>query len=87
VVIVAVAVAVSSSAFAADYRDAPYRTRRAAAYGPPVIYTGIRPAPPLYYVNAPPHYVQDLRTGEPGEWVVPQPNFFERLFGPLRGYN
>ncbi|MET0221282.1 MAG: hypothetical protein ABW213_11550 [Tardiphaga sp.] len=78
-------IAATTSAFAADYRDAPYRTRRAAA--PAVVYTGIRPAPPLYYVNAPPHYVQDLRTGAPGEWVVPEPDLFERLFGPLRGYN
>lgn len=83
--IVASVVAMGSSAFAADYRDAPYRVRR--AYAPPMIYTGIRPAPPLYYVAAPPRYVQDLRTGAPGEWVVPEPDLLERLFGPLRGYN
>lgn len=82
VLIVACVMAMGSSAFAADYRDAPYRGRRA-----PVVYTGIRAAPPLYYVAAPPHYVQDLRTGAPGEWVVPEPSLFERLFGPLRGYN
>lgn len=84
VLMIASVLAMTSSALAADYRDAPYLARPAA---PKVISTGIRPAPPLYYVAAPPRYVQDLRTGEPGEWVVPEPSLLERLFGPLRGYN
>jgi len=46
--------------------------------------TGIRPPPPLYYVEAPPRYVQDLRTGAPGQYVVRQPGLLEQLFG-LRG--
>jgi hypothetical protein len=77
---------VSSSALAADYRDAPYLHRR-VAYAPVAMNTGIRPAPPLYYVSAPAHYVRDTRFGAPGEWVVPQPGLMEQLFGTLRGYD
>jgi len=71
---------VTTSALAADYRDAPYSSRRAARY-PVTAYNGIRQAPPLYYVNAPPRFVQDLRTGDPGHWVVRQPNLIEQIFG------
>jgi hypothetical protein len=72
----------TTSAFAADHRDASHRAR--AARHPHKVDTGIRPAPPLYYVEAPPRYVQDLRTGAPGQYVVRQPGFLEQLFG-LRG--
>jgi hypothetical protein len=48
---------------------------------------GIRSPPLLYYVETPPRYVRDLRTGEPGQWVVRQPSIFEHLFGlPRDGY-
>lgn len=71
------------AASAADYRDAPYRRGghiERYAYAPQ--YTpGIRPARPLYLVEAPPRYVQDLRIGAPGQWVVRQPDLVERLFG------
>lgn len=65
----------------------------AADYGRPVfhapapmVFSGIRPAPPLYYVAAPPQYVQDMRTGRPGRWVTLQPSFFDRVFGERNGY-
>jgi hypothetical protein len=74
----ALAFVASSGASAADYRGADY-------YPAPQPY-GIRPAPPMYIVAAPPHYVQDARTGRPGRWVVLQPTFWDRLFGDRMGY-
>jgi hypothetical protein len=78
----------STAAAAADYRS----ERRSRGYGhrPHVVYAappylGIRQVPPTYYVNAPPHYVQDLRFGGPGYWVQTQPPLLDQLFGP-RGY-
>jgi hypothetical protein len=77
------ATTLATPAFAADYRDARYRA--GTTYYPLTVDTGIRAPRPLYYVEAPPHYVQDLRTGEPGQWVVRQPSVFEHLFGLSRG--
>ena len=71
----------TTAASAADYRDAPYRRHapryvEAPYYAPP-----IRQARPLYIVEAPPRYVQDLRIGAPGQYVVREPDFLERVFG------
>lgn len=70
----------STAASAADYRDAPYRSRshRAHVHAHPAY--AIRQVPPTYYVNAPPHYVQDLRTGEPGMFVEHQRSWLDQLF-------
>ena len=70
----------STAASAADYRDAPYRARghRAHVYTHPAY--AIRQVPPTYYVDAPPHYVQDLRTGEPGMFVENPRSFLDQLF-------
>jgi hypothetical protein len=87
VLIVAGAMIVSSSAFAADYGSryhqshvypSPSSGYAAPAYAPSV--------PPVYYLPSPPQYVQDLRTGAPGRWVQLQPSFLDRLFGPGDGY-
>lgn len=82
--IVLAAMAVTASADAADYREARHHARRPALYVP--IDSGIRRAPPLFIVNAPPRFVQDTRTGYPGEYVVPEPNLMERLFGSPNDY-
>ena len=70
----------STAASAADYRDGHQRSRghRAQHYAHPAY--AIRQVPPTYYVNAPPHYVQDLRTGEPGMFVEHQRSFLDQLF-------
>ena len=70
----------STAASAADYRDGHQRSRshRAQHYTHPAY--AIRQVPPTYYVNAPPHYVQDLRTGEPGMFVEHQRSFLDQLF-------
>lgn len=75
----------TAPARAADYRDAPYQHRHAARYGV-IPDPGIRQAPPLYYVYAPPRYVQDTRTSDAGHWVVPEPSFFDRIFGSFKDY-
>jgi hypothetical protein len=72
-------VLVSTAAEAADYRDGPYRSRRSHAHVHPAY--AIRQVPPTYYVNAPPHYVQDLRTGEPGYWVDNRRTWLDQIFG------
>ena len=85
-VAIATLLTTTAAASAADYREAPFRHRgpRAAA----VLDTGIRPAPPLYILEAPPRYIQDTRTGAPGRWVVRQPGLLEQLFGlPGDGYS
>ena len=76
--------AMTASADAADYRDARHHARRPVLYVP--IHSGIRPAPPLYIVAAPPRYVEDTRTGYPGRWVVTPPSLAERLFGTWPDY-
>ncbi|WP_441229860.1 hypothetical protein AB7828_07915 [Tardiphaga sp. 215_C5_N2_1] len=79
------AATLATPVLASDYRDARYRA--GTARYPIKMDTGIRAPPPLYYVEAPPRYVRDLRTGEPGQWVVRQPSVFEQLFGlPRDGY-
>lgn len=77
---------VPTAANAADYRDGSY-VRGPYASAPRYVgqYSaspGIRPPRPLYVVQAPPRYVQDLRINAPGQWVVREPTVFERLFGP-----
>lgn len=86
VLIVAGAIIVSSSAFAADY-GSRYQPRvhasSSTAYAAPAYAPYV---PPVYYLPSPPQYVQDLRTGAPGRWVQLQPSFLDRLFGPGDGY-
>ena len=70
----------SSSAFAADYRDGAYRSRayRSAYVQQP---RGFRAVPPTYYVDAPPRFIQDVRTGEPGYWVDNRRTVLDEIFG------
>jgi hypothetical protein len=70
----------STVASAADYRDGPYRSRghRAHHYAHPAY--AIRQVPPTYYVNAPPHFVQDLRTGEPGYFAENPRTWLDQIF-------
>ena len=71
----------STGAVAADYRDGSPRSRayRAQAYAYPA--PAFRAVPPTYYVDAPPHYVQDLRAGEPGYWVDNRRTVLDQIFG------
>ena len=73
--------AISTPALSADY----HRPRRDAFDAPPV-YVGFPAPKPIYWVAAPPQYIQDLRTGRPGYWTAPQPSFLDRLFGERNGY-
>jgi len=90
---VAAIVMTSASAFAADYAAVPYRPAYRAprvAYAPPPV--GIRAAPPVIWVEAPPQYVQHLvptggcggcgtRYVAVGEWQrTPPPHPWDRLF-------
>jgi hypothetical protein len=70
----------STAASAADYRDGTYRARghRAHVHAHPSY--AIRPVPPTYYVDAPAHYVQDLRTGEPGVFVENPRSWLDQIF-------
>jgi hypothetical protein len=87
-ILIAASMLVSTAAGAADYRTERHRSHarspRVAYAAQPIM--GIRQMPPLYYVNAPPHYVQDLRFGGPGYWVQNQPSLLDRLFGPRDYY-
>lgn len=79
---------VSPAVFAADYRADHYESR---AYStPPAFYAGPTYVPyvaPVYHMPSPPQYVQDLRTGAPGQWVQLKPSFLDRLLGEFRdGY-
>jgi hypothetical protein len=85
----------SGSAFAADY-SAPgqprvvHRPRAAAHYAAPL--PAIPPAPPVYWVQAPPNYVQDIEQGlgcgscgpgyaAVGRWrQTPPPGPFDKVF-------
>jgi hypothetical protein len=70
----------SSAATAADYRDAyPRRHRTHAHYALPA--PAFRQVPPTYYVDAPPRYIQDVRTGEPGYWVDNRRTLLDQIFG------
>ena len=66
-------------------QSADYNTTRTYR-DPPPVFVGIAPPRPVYLVASPPQYIQDLRTGQPGRWVVLQPSFFDRLFGERNGY-
>jgi len=70
----------STAASAADYRDGyPRRHRAHAHYAHPA--PAFRQVPPTYYVDAPPRYIQDLRTGEPGYWVDNRRTVLDQIFG------
>jgi len=85
----------SSSAFAADY-SVPYQPRVAHRPPPRVHYVQplpiIPPAPPVYWVQAPPNYVQHLAPGlgcgpcgpgyaAVGRWEqTPPPGPFDKVY-------
>jgi len=90
--VVAAAVMTSGAASAADYAEVPYRPAyRAprATYLPPPV--GIRPAPPVIWVEAPPQYIQHLvptrgcggctQYAPRGHWDrVAPPNPWDRIY-------
>jgi hypothetical protein len=91
----AAALIISPAAFAADYGPAPYYAPRPHYPAPRVQLPPltIRQAPPVYWVVAPPQYVQELVPIEGcggcvagyasvGRWHhVPPPSRWDRFFG------